>query len=532
MPLRDYKYKLRDLANAKNLSIDWDAKNKAVSIGGQPFDTTGWQNIDGRFKGTEAMASQFLKNFNVPSGNIAGLPPQRIPEQKPIVMQAPTGNVQDTTTPKYSNEINSVTNQLGEAVQGFGEPYDLDSDPIYKALADYQRSQMMQMAGRRGMAFDDNTKARIAQSNMLLGQQFQQQDQLRQLQNIQNLQGQLGTLTGLEDRAMQNQFTLEDRQFQKEDRAMQNQFILEDRQFQKEDRAMNLEDRAMNLEDRSLARDQSIYGIALTPQTRDYMNTMQNITLEQRQYINQYSDNFAAQINNLPEGDERRSILEAARFQKVISDPVEYRDYLINEYGLSPFQVDNIVVGRKLEELQAMATNEKDAMELERLRLQVEKAGVDLQRAGVGLTKDEISSQKAYYETIMSQVKASNLDAQLKANLNNTFARTYNTNLKSEIDMMKLEEKLDKKSNEPLVQQGFIDFVASGLSFDEWLDTPVNVSDTFSFSNKEGERPVYYTEILTPKQIAEVAKVAKSAGFFAETSGITINMGDLPSYTP
>jgi hypothetical protein len=445
----DYKYKLRDLAELGNIPIGWDDKTKTVSIHGQPFDTTGWQNIDGRFHGTEQMASDFMKNYLMPSGNVPTNNTLTNENKFAIPNYNPTQTTgAETTTPQYSNKINQLTNQLGQAVQNFGQPYDLNNDPIYQQLAEYQKNQMMQTAASRGMIYDDNTKARIEQSNMMLGQQFQQQDQMRQLQNIQNLQGQLGVMTGLEDRAM--------------------------------------------------TRDNALYGMALTPQTRDYMNTMQNLSLEQRQFVDQYKDNYAAIINQLPEGDPNRKVFEAARFQKVISDPVEYRDYLINDYGLSPFQVDNIVIGRQIEQMQAQAKNEKEAMELEKLRLQVEKAGVDLIGAGIG-------NEKAYWESLISQIKASNLPQQLKANLQKTYADINRVNAATKLTQKKIDETT--KGSSPMVYKGFnelVSFVKDGGSMLDWLSSMRGDPD------RDGASMGYrVSEMYSPDELAEISKLAK-----------------------
>lgn len=425
----DYNIKLRDLANLKGLDVGYNQDTKSVSVGGQPFDTTGWQNIGGYHMGTEAMGDNFLKNYQVPTGNVnvRGVPPTQFEAQTPNARQDPTANIGNVNTPIYPNEINNVTNKLGNAVNNFGQPYDLSKDPIYEQLAKYQQSQMLQMAGRRGLNYSDTTTAQIGQANMQLGLQFQDRYDARQLQNIQNLQGQLNTLTGLEDRAMVN--------------------------------------------------NTKIYGMALTPKTNDYMTTMQNLTPEQTQYVSQYSDNFAAEINNLPAGDPRRKLLEAGRFQKVIGDPVAYRDYLINDYGLSPFQVDNIVMNKKIAEMQAQATNEKEAMELQKLMLQVEKAYIDNERAGVGLTKDEIDAQKAYWDSLSAEIKASALPQQFKADLLKTNAEINNINASAESSRassrLKDQELIEQMNKYTPQVQGFLtDWLGSGLSISNWLNQP------------------------------------------------------------
>jgi hypothetical protein len=466
---QDYNVKLRDLAGAKGLDVGWDDKTRTVSIGGQPFDTTGWQNIGGYHMGTEAMANDFLSNYQVPSGNMptannstGNTSKFAIPNYDPSIPQG-----HDVTTPKYSNEINNLTNQLGSAVQNFGKPYDLSSDPIYQQLAEYQRGQMLQMANRRGMAMSSETMARIDQSDKMLGLQFQDRHDARQLQNIQNLQGQLGTMTGLEDRAMK--------------------------------------------------RDNALYGMDLSPQTRDYMNIMQGLSQEQRQFINQYSNDFASVINQMSPDDPNRKVFEAARFQKVISDPVQFRDYLINDYGMSPFQVDNIVINRQIEQMQAQAKNEKEAMELQRLMLQVEKAfldnekagfdiqkaGIDVERAGVGLAKDEIDAQKAYWDTVMAQIKASALPQQLKAELENTMARTRSTNMASQLTQQKLNELTVDVSEG--VKDGFQDLVRHMASGSGDILSWFNSTAVWD-ENKRIERKV--TDIYTTKELEGVIKLA------------------------
>lgn len=400
----DYNVKLRDLANLKGLDVGYNQDTKAVSIGGQPFDTTGWQNIGGYNMGTEAMANDFLQNYKVPSGNV------QTPVSKYQVPDANLNLNNLNSTPNFGSEINNTTNQLTNAVQGFGQAYDVTKDPVYNALADYQERRMLQLAGRTGSAYDSNTQARIGQANMQLGLQFQQQDQNRQLQNIQNLQGQLNTLTGLEDRAMN--------------------------------------------------REQTLYGMALTPQTRDYMGMMQNVTPEQRQFLDQYKDNYAAVINQMDPSDPNRKIFEAARFQKVAADPVQFRDYLINDYGLSPFQVDNMVMGRKLEELKLQTNNEKDAMELEKLRLQVEKAGYE--------------SDEGYYDSLSAKIENSNLSDKLKAEIKSINARTNDSGASASLSKARELEILERMS--PAISVVYDDFLKSGKSFNEWMSS-INVNE-------------------------------------------------------
>jgi hypothetical protein len=472
----DYTLKLRDLANLKGLDVGYNQDTKAVSVGGQPFDTTGWQNIGGYNMGTEAMANDFLTNYKVPTGNVnvRGVPPTQFEAQTPNVRQDPTANIGNVNTPIFSNEINNVTKKYGDAVNNFGQAYDVTKDPIYNALADYQERRMLQLAGRTGSAYDSNTQARIGQANMQLGLQFQQNYDARQLQNIQNLQGQLNTLTGLEDRAM--------------------------------------------------VRDNKLYGMDLSPVTRDYMTTMQNLTPEQTQYVSQYSDNFAGQINNLPAGDPRRKLLEAGRFQKVIGDPVTYRDYLINDYGLSPFQVDNMVMAKKLKDAELKATNQKEALELQKLYAQVEKAnydtqkaGIDVDRANVGLVKDGYDTQQAYYDTIIAQIKATALPKQLKADLENTVARTRSTNLASQLTQKKINDAT--KGSSPKVYQGFNELVAfakDGGTMLDWLSSMRGDPD------RDGASMGYrVSETYTPDELTEISKLAKSTGILSKEEELT-----------
>lgn len=465
MPNKDYNIKLRDLAKLKGLDVGYNQETKGVTIGGQPFDTTGWQNIDGYNMGTKDMADSFMQKYQVPSGNVKGLPPPQETARKSSIREMPSGNVENVEnvdTPIYADEINKVTRKQGDAINNFGQKYDLDNDPIYKSLADYQERRMMQLAGRTGSHYDSNTQARIGQANMQLGLQFQQSHEARQLQNIQNLQGQLNTLTGLEDRALKN--------------------------------------------------NTQIYGMALTPQTNDYMTTMQNLTPEQTQFVSQYSDNFAAEINRLPEGDPNRKLLEAGRFQKVINDPVQFRDYLINDYGLSPFQVDGIVFNKKLEEAKLTATNEKEALELQKLMLSVEKAGYDTSKAGN-------DAQTSFWKNFMAEVEASNISDKLKADLrktnaeiSNINARTQATNLAKQLTQKKIDEAA--KGSSPKVYQGFnelVAFVKDGGSMLDWLSTMMGDPD------RDGASMGYrVSERFTPEELTGISKLAKSTGILDE----------------
>lgn len=590
----EYKHKLRDLANLRNLPIDWNEQTRSVSVGGQPFDTTGWENVDGRFMGTESMAQDFLK-YQVPSANVqaTGAPPMAKPEQTrqlqmPAEHRFKPPNYEPNMvadTPDYSSRINALTNEIGSAIQGFNKPYDLSNDPFYKQLAEYQQSQMLQMAGSRGMAMDSNTMARINQSNMLLGTQFQDRHDARQMQNIQNLTSKLGMVTGLEDRAMNieratygmtltpqsreymdimKNLTFETRQFldqYSDDYAAviqqlspddPNRKLFEAARFQKvmddpkqyrdflikdyglspnevDSYIRNMDLQNMQMEGIAMAQDQSLYGMALTPQSREYINIMKNLTPEQRQFVQQYADNFAAAINEISPNDPNRKILEAARFQKVLADPVQFRDFLIQDYGLSPVEVDNIVINRKIEELQAQAINEKEQMELERLRLQIQKAFVDLEKAGFETQKSEIDAQKAYYESIIKQIEASTLPQKIQAQLSTEAARIQSLVASAEKSLADAERsrattrEIDQRTIEkmskytPTVQILFTDWVSSGQEFEKWLGTEFKMVAGDSLIDGK-IKSVKLGETLSLGELQALIQLGKDTGRFRTDS--------------
>lgn len=524
-PFADYSIGLRDTLENSGYKVGWDPA-RGVSVDNKPYDTTGWQLINDRYKGNQAMVDQLNTQFpkkgmyEIPGVNdIRGV--ESVATQTPTEIGTPKPGQEWTAPiydPKYLNKIEEINMKVDEAIKGFGSQYDLASDPVYKQLADYQEGRMLQMANRRGLAMDSNTKAKIDQAGRMLGVEFQDRHENRQIQNLQNLQSQINNLGTLEE---QNYRRFTD-QYGMDTDAIKLGW---DSQTQE-----------ARMRDSNMASDVATYGMPLTDVTRGYMNMLGNLTLEQRQYVDQYKDDYAAIINQLPDGDPSRQIFEAARFQKVLGDPETYRDYLINDYGISNTYVDGVIMNKKIAEAQALATNEKEAIELEKLRLSYEKAFYDTQSASYGVSKSEADSRRANLDAFMKSIDAANLPNKTKLELQGLAARLDTSILANEINKDKLKTMIAGKS--PKVSAGFTEFVefakegtTSEKAMQDWLrkETQVTVKD-------ESGMPRTYVApnsfIYSPDELKEIMDLGKKSGIIKDINQnifSVLNSGNIPS---
>lgn len=234
--------------------------------------------------------------------------------------------------PVNQNDIRDSLGNVRGAIDQFGRPYNMEEDEIFKNISDNTYRQMLQQANNRGMAMSENTQARIGQAQSLLGLDFQQAHDTRNLQGIQNHQQYLNTLMGMNQ---QNYAMSRD--------ALGDARYADETVYNRQMDTRNMETQT--------------YGFELTGQTREFMDTFQNMTPEQRQDILQYDSNYAERMNQLDPNSEEYQALNSARFAKVLreftNDPQTMGQYLINDYGLSPLQISMMSQKQGIDNLNA-----------------------------------------------------------------------------------------------------------------------------------------------------------------------------------
>jgi hypothetical protein len=224
--------------------------------------------------------------------------------------------------PNANQGVQDSLQGYDRSIEGFRNDYSLENDPNYQAMADYNRRIMLQDAARRGMALSDNTFAQIEQAQALLGRDFMNDEYARRQQDINNRYGQVGLYNNLNN--------------QNYNMAMQGFNTAQGMEQQSYNRGIDM-----------LNREIANYGFELTPQTRELMNVAENLTPEQRQMVQQFEGNFAERMNQLDPSSQEYKMLNAARFNKILSnlarDPQTFGQYLTNDYGINPAVVGDLI---------------------------------------------------------------------------------------------------------------------------------------------------------------------------------------------
>jgi mRNA-degrading endonuclease HigB of HigAB toxin-antitoxin module len=239
-----------------------------------------------------------------------------------------------------------------------------------------------------------------------------------------------------------------------------------------------------------------LYGMNLNDNMRNSISVLQSLPIEEVMKYRQAEDNYAEAMRQHSPNSREYQIYNGLRIQKLLDDPVTYRDYLINDYTLSPTQVNSIVERKLAEETNSM---------LEQFKMQYEDTEMELK-----LTKLQNDVEKGYWDAVQSQLRAINLPTQQQAELDNIVARTQNANASSELTQARINDLT--KGQSAGVKDAFIDFVNHGGSIAEWLvkgnEERVTGDDGFEYTTT-----VKNVEYYTPEDIKELAKIAKSAGF-------------------
>jgi len=375
------------------------------------------QNIDRRPR----KARQEIQRLDPQAAQLGVNPRPRVARQ---TQQLPAGNMntvvdQGNTTNNvieasvYSNVPNVAGGSVpggadvsnGSPLQGaagvvrdMGKPFDPNKNALYKQLAEYQANRAAEQFAARGMEYSTAAQERMEQVRMNMGLEFEdralrrQQTQLAGYQTLQNM--------GVTQRA----------------------------------------------------EDVGQYGLSLSPQTRELTRTAQTLTPEEWGFADQYSQNFAGAMQNLDEGSREYQILNAARFQKVMKDPVKYADYLIADYGMSPKEVQGIAIKQELAEASSLAESQKEQAELDKLMAQADKA---------------------QYDAVLSGLKAAGYPEERLADLRNVLARTEQTKTATELTREKLQTEMAK--NDPRVPGLISDWLEQKdenqnyIPLDQWL---------------------------------------------------------------
>jgi hypothetical protein len=315
--------------NSQNIAPTANVSNAITALGG----TVNYANPKDTI-----LANNNVSNIKEKPANteIAQVPPVQIDDLKNISKEDKADFkklndfstwLQDNITKNYQvpNANQGLQNSMqgyDKSIDGFRGDYSLENDPNYQAIADYNRRIMLQDAAKRGMALSDNTFAQIEQAQALLGRDFMNDEYARRQQDINNRYGQVGVYNNLNN---QN-YNMDMQGF---------------------NTAQGLEQQSYNRGIDTLNREIANYGFELTPQTRELMNVAQSMTPEQRQYSQQFEGNFAERMNQLDPSSQEYQMLNAARFNKILSnlasDPETFGQYLINDYGINPAVLGNLI---------------------------------------------------------------------------------------------------------------------------------------------------------------------------------------------
>jgi len=236
----------------------------------------------------------------------------------------------------------------GQAIDRYGAPYDMQNDPIFQNIANFNDSQMLQNANSRGLAMSGETQARTAQARDLLGLQFQESEQARRQQDINNRQGQVNQLVGMnQTNYNRSRDTFNDAMGIEQNMYNRSRDAVGDQRYQDQLDYSRQQDRRQ--------QELQTYGFELNDTSRGLMDTFTNMNPQERQNIQQYDSNYAERMNQLDVNSPEYQQLNAARFNKIMqgfaSDPQTMAKYLMNDYGLNPMQVSTMARNQGIDNL-------------------------------------------------------------------------------------------------------------------------------------------------------------------------------------
>ena len=373
--------------------------------------------------------------------------------------------------------------------------YNPTQDPIFNAMSDQVSRQMLQQFARRGLGGADFAQGAIAQKNLQLGVDFKNQRQ-------DDLYNQLNTLRNMEatdySRYRNNVGDFGSAINFATDRKADDYKMEQDR----------------------IASEINNYGFELTGPTRQLVQTFQQLTPDQIQYGRQYEGNYAARMNQLDPSSQEYQMLNAMRFNKILSnfasDPETYGKYLMQDYGLAPNQIQQMIANSQLSTSEVMLNQAKVTTEQFKAYIEQIKAQYTDATTRAELEKIQAQADKANTEALMAQIEASYLPAQLKQELALAAAKVtteYNRASKEAAYAEKAQSDLQDLS--PQTQAYYGDYLEArkqnpNLSPEDYLisiDSYKMVADPTS-PRRQTEIPVRKIDMMSNKEWQEFLKYA------------------------
>lgn len=340
---------------------------------------------------------------------------------------------------QYNNDIMGTLSQL-KNMQSFN--YDVNNDAALKQAQKQAGEVVMKDAAKRGRVFDTYTDKQLQEVSQGLVPQYYQIAQNQYNTDRNNQYNLLSAINNLDstayNRYIQNAQLNRDLELNNQNNyvksidygnTMSNQQFNRDvtssgltGQFQNKTTTAEQQRQYENqntTEDRLRLQTLQDVGVVLTPAQNQLRTTYTNMTPQIRTQVLQLSNNgsdFASAINNPNTPKELIPYLQAARFNKVLSNPETYKDYLVNEYGLSPVQVNNLVVGNKIKALELAKTEASNKVEQVKALYAGQKEKAELDKV---LAQIKAENSKAAQEIL----KEINLPEKLKAELNQEIAK-------------------------------------------------------------------------------------------------------------
>ena len=416
---------------------------------------------------------------------------------------------------QYNVDMGRIDQTLGnidKAMQGYQntyQNYDPNKDPVFNELANRTTSQMLQKFGARGLGGADFAQGAMSKANLQLGLDFKNQAMQNDLTNLQNYRNQLADLTGLE----QQNYNRYRNAVGDYNTSMNNAINMEQTQYNR-----GLDTRNMQIED---------YGFPLTPQTQQLVQTYQNLPPDVINQYRQYEGNYAARMNQLDPNSQEYQVLNAMRFNKIVSllpqDPETYGKYLIQDYGIAPAQVQQMVANTQAniadqQLAQAKVTTEQFKAYIEQIKAQYADS-----MAQAELDKILAQVDKANMDALMAQIEAANLPQQIKQDLALTAARIADVKADTKLTNTKQQQELSGLTDQAQVIWGeYLTELKKNPNLD--LNTFMNMPVPYEIGLPAGtegpqqQKGGRYIDYLTPGEWEAINDYAAKQGAYKSDS--------------
>jgi hypothetical protein len=418
------------------------------------------------------------------------------------------GNKQQNTTPytsPYGTEIKSLLTSLQNWQQ---QQYNPDTDTASKLAQDQARLQTMNDMAKKGRVFDTYAAIQEQQAAQQLIPQYQQLYNQQQQQQFANMLNKLNAYQAAENQAysqyqqgfnnnldlskfdwgklvdmsnMQNTSVnqgLQKQQVQNQTNStnsnIQNTNFMQGIQSGQLDNQTKTTNTTTAISQAQEARNQiefnqkqqiQQFGTTLSTQASDIRKVYDSIPADRKQSYQKYSNDYAAILKTMDKGQAAYQELNAIRlFDKIlpnIDKNPEYKNYLINEYGFTQKQVQDLLTNKKIAE---------GNMSLSELKVEAEKLSVKALELTNEYTKaikeTKIDAEKAQLKKIQNEVDESvkKLDIlkqfgekQAQANLDKVAADIKEANDRVSLAWATLEETKNNNAEQRKLEQQRID---------------------------------------------------------------------------